>query len=196
MAHQRELERAEQKALAHRCVQGDQDAWRTFFGDYHHLVRAILVRRLRRLGLRADVHLVDDLAQEVFRSLLVHDCHQLRKFDPTRAGLSRFLALRVRDLLKDYRESRSRQRRQRERPLPAQLSHTDPGLAIGGLSLEEFVACLTEQERCFLLHELLGQTGGAAPRPSSPATHWRRVQALRRIWAAYCQGECCRTARS
>lgn len=181
MPTDREALRAAEKELVDRCVQGDQQAWRDFYRNYGGILRYLIVRRPRIYGLLAPPDLVDDLTQDVFYSLFVHDCHQLRKFDPTRAGLLKFLGLRVRDPLREHLRSKGRQRRAAEARLPLDLVDPRAGAEREGLLLEELQSRLTADERAFLEAELLGQATDDTPRYSA-ATRWRRPRAVLAKW--------------
>lgn len=78
---QRNRDREEQ--LVNDCLSGSQDAWLSFYQQHIGLVRSIVARRLP-----ASSHDREDVAQEVFASLV----SSLRTYDPTYA-LSKFVAV-------------------------------------------------------------------------------------------------------
>ena len=189
MATEKEMLRAAEKALVDRCLQRDPDAWADFVRCYSRSIRNVIVRMLRRFGLAVNVHVVDDLQQEVFCVLLVHDCHQLRRFDPSKAGLVTYLGLRVCDRLKDHLASAGRRRRQGEQPLPEEYVDPHADAEPAGLLLEEILARLTEDERHQFNRELFGEAAGPPPRHDSAAARSRRRQAILAKLAAYGRGE-------
>lgn len=147
-----------EKKLVDRCVRGEVAAWEELYEEHHPpLLRSLAVL----LGNRgSDRNLVDELAAQVWYSLVENDGELLGKFCPKRgARLNTFIRAVAKDVTSRY--FRTEQRR-RERELEAgraavenqhdQIDDLDD-------SLSEFLGTLSESERKFTEAYLLSTTG-------------------------------------
>ncbi len=142
-----------EKKLVGRCARGDVAAWEELYQQHHPaLLRSISVL----LGTKKpDRNLVDELAAQVWYSLVDEDGELLGKFCPTHgARLNTFIRAVAKDVT--YRYFRAEQRR-RKRELTAARAGSDGHDSDDHLddSLSEFLGTLSESEREFTEEYLL-----------------------------------------
>ncbi|MCK4547620.1 MAG: RNA polymerase sigma factor [Candidatus Eisenbacteria sp.] len=75
--------------LLHRCIAGDQDAWRRFLTRYRAILYASILRTLATRNEASEI--AEDVFQDVLLKLLADDCKALRSFQG-RAQVSTWLA--------------------------------------------------------------------------------------------------------
>jgi RNA polymerase sigma-70 factor (ECF subfamily) len=174
--HLAEAEAPRDRELIDRCLDGDDDAWRSLCRNHYPAVAATL----RRLGV-VDAE-VEDAAQEVFIEvfrylpsfrgeaqlstwlyrLCIHRAHRVRSRARTRERLRRFLLL-----------------------APAQAAPEPPGLgeAQARRKIERALSSLSEKQRAvFVLYELENVPGKqiAEILRCPEATVWRRLHEARK----------------
>lgn len=142
-----------EKKLVDRCVRGDVSAWEELYENHHPaLLRSIAVL----LGTKkSDRNLVDELAAQVWYSLVDEDGSLLSRFCPTHgARLNTFIRAVAKDVT--YRYFRTEQRR-RKRELTAARAGSGGHDSDENLddSLSEFLGTLSESEREFTEEYLL-----------------------------------------
>lgn len=170
----------QEKELVDRCVRGEVTAWEQLYEEHHRaLLRAISVV----LGPRgSDKELVDELAAQVWYSLVDKDGELLSRFSPSRnARLNTFIRAVAKDIASRYARSEQR-RRERERKA-AWPSHAVPDDDTSfDDSLPEFLGSLSESERQFTEAYLLSHSGakgdGEGPGRSA-ASVWQFTRRIR-----------------
>ena len=71
---------SDEKRILKGCLQRDKKSWDTFVNRYNRLISHAIVKTLNRYSFTPKGHIVDDLFQTVFLSLIEHNCKKLRQF--------------------------------------------------------------------------------------------------------------------
>lgn len=158
------------KRLVQRCLAGDQSAWESL---YRQCQRTLLfsVRLLLGPG-RADEDLVEEIAAEVWASLIDQDAQRLRGFDPSReTRLVTYLCSLARREVQ--RRRRTDQRRQAREAAVSRTEMETPVPSIHELQrlLDDFLKRLTPREREFCKDYLLSNEPGTEK--FSPTNVWQ-----------------------
>jgi DNA-directed RNA polymerase specialized sigma24 family protein len=141
--------------LVQWCLAGEPDAW-VELRRRHVQALARLIQRLLHHRTNARGH-AEEMAEEVFESLLMPTQARLRRFQPARASFPtylRLLALQAVHL--DYRKNK------RRAGLESELGGLEPAGAwdddtVFALLLEEFVTSLPPRQQNYCRQELLGE---------------------------------------
>lgn len=88
-----------------RCLAGDASAWEQLVDDLWPVVAGTVWKSLANMH---DTHAIDDICQDVFVKLCADDCRVLRRFDPGRGTLARYVAIMARSTALDAARRRSR----------------------------------------------------------------------------------------
>jgi RNA polymerase sigma-70 factor (ECF subfamily) len=88
------------------CINGDAEAWQAFCDQTVRLVVAS-IRRVCPSGRTPAGEEIDDLVQAVYVKLLKNDRRLLRKYDPSRSGISTWITLIARSVAIDGLRRRS-----------------------------------------------------------------------------------------
>jgi RNA polymerase sigma-70 factor (ECF subfamily) len=75
------------------CLQGDEQAWETLVDRLWPVVAGTV---WKCLGGARDANAIDDICQDVFAKLCVDGFRALRRFDPARGSLERYVAVMAR----------------------------------------------------------------------------------------------------
>ncbi len=142
-----------EKKLVDRCVRGEVAAWEELYQQHHPALLRSLCVLLGTKG--SDRNLVDELAAQVWYSLVDEDGELLGRFCPTHgARLNTFIRTVAKDVA--YRYFRTEQRRRKRELAAARLGNggheTDEN---PDDSLSEFLGTLSESERAFTEEYLL-----------------------------------------
>jgi DNA-directed RNA polymerase specialized sigma24 family protein len=153
------------EALVARCVIDEQGAWDMLVARHQPQLLALTRRLLGRAALR---ELVEDIVQDVWRSLLERDHRGLRAFDPHRASLATYLS--VLTLRQVQRECRT-VARQLVTYFGAPMEVADPRgeEPHWEIFLADVLPPLTPCEGKFLRERLLPVKNTDPPRPLSDA---------------------------
>jgi RNA polymerase sigma-70 factor (ECF subfamily) len=122
-----------------RCAAGDAEAWRTLVDSYGALIAGLSRRLLHRRMGRASEADVDEIAAEVFLSLLRRDRLLLRRFDP-RYRLSTYLGVLCRTEVSRWLRRRVREPLSIDTTAAAQGGSVEPDPAAGLLEAERAAA--------------------------------------------------------
>jgi DNA-directed RNA polymerase specialized sigma24 family protein len=163
-----------------RCINRDEDAWKSLFHRYQPRLLAIIKGYL---GPRAEVADLDaeEIAASIWYSLVVKDSARLRRYDPARGVklLTYLSALARREIWKRYRRAQCRQSRE-SRVARVDAIPGDDGRC--GLLLQEFLETLTPRERQFCLTYLMAIEQGEEPPLVSPCNAWQlRSRVMRKL---------------
>jgi RNA polymerase sigma-70 factor, ECF subfamily len=69
-----------EKRLLERCLAQDKGAWNKFVEEYSSLISQAIVRTLNRYSAPTDSHIIEDLFQTVFLSLIANNFKKLKQF--------------------------------------------------------------------------------------------------------------------
>jgi DNA-directed RNA polymerase specialized sigma24 family protein len=165
--------------LIQQCLQGDRCAWQVLVERKTGLLYAYLWYCLGPE--RFDHHLLEELAQTVWLTLVKCDYEQLRRYQHEAGSFNTYLRQVVRQEIRLHR--RAKARRLHLVPLEHQ-DRPDPG-ADSGLeqaAFAEYEATLTPEEYAFLHEELMQDNGTNQPRPRSAANRRFLKHRLLRKW--------------
>ena len=76
-----------------RCLRGDEQAWELLVDRLWPVVAGTV---WKCIGGARDAHVVDDVCQDVFVKLCADGYRALRRFDPSRGTLERYVAVMAR----------------------------------------------------------------------------------------------------
>jgi hypothetical protein len=133
---------------------------------------------------RFDEDLIQEIAQEIWLTLLRNNCRRLRSFRPERGTLQAFLNARAKqEILRRNRQVRN------HRQLPVAIDNYEPDRReddwLVGALLEEFLETLTPRERFFVQSRLFERDSAALDLPFSSASAWKLAQRVRRKLHAF-----------
>lgn len=174
----------QEKKLVDRCVRGEVAAWEELYETHHpSLLRSIS----GLLGTKGSDHdLVDELAAQVWYSLVDGDGKLLGRFCPKRgARLNTFIRAVARDVTSRYFRTEQRRRARELHAAQTASGGIDHGEDFDD-SLSEFLGTLSENEREFTEAYLLsprdksnhGAESGSRP-SRSDASIWQFTRRIR-----------------
>jgi DNA-directed RNA polymerase specialized sigma24 family protein len=138
----------EDAELARQCAAGEEAAWQALYHTYHRRLLATIARQFGPR--RRDTAQVEEVAGEVWFSLLRNNFQRLRAYDPRRASLAAYLVARARQQAHLFLRRQVRQLQQ----LDSRTASDPPGhihpLRTQGPWWEDFWRSLTNQEQQFV----------------------------------------------
>lgn len=171
--------------LAQRCFAGEVAAWE----ELHRLFNDKLTTTIRSLlrGRSTDFNLAEELAAQVWYALIADDGALMARFDPNRgARLITYMRMIAREVINRHFRSEHRRTAREIEALRRTSQHRSLEQDYTEVSLDEFLATLSQRERQFCqeyLCDVQPSTTGAAP--MSRANIWQRTHRLYRRLLAF-----------
>jgi hypothetical protein len=177
--------------LAARCLAGEVAAWEELHTQCHGPLLASI--RIMLDGCSSDSNLVDDIAAQVWYTLVADDGAILTRYTPKRgARLITFMRALAKDIV--CRHFRTERRRQKHEAAATRqkLRQSLGNSTESANSVNEFLTTLTPEEKTFCGEFLLdrpsdGQNNGRAK--NCPSTLWRWTQRVYGKLLRYLDGD-------
>jgi DNA-directed RNA polymerase specialized sigma24 family protein len=173
-----EMEQPSDRELIDRCLMEDNHAWQVLHDRHDEMLHSIIWYHLGEE--RYDRHLVEDIAQMVWLSLLCKDYDSLRRYEPKRSCFHTYLRDVAKQTIKLHYRLKSR------RLQAVSLDDHDPAdrRAENGLvraQFAEYEASLTPQEKRFVHEKRLKDAPETTQAPLSAGNErWLKHRAMRK----------------